>query len=423
MDRGEGRHRRAKAALAATVALAVACADDGGSLPALQCEVADSAGIQVAANSRPDLASRLEWRIGPEPVLTLGADPLGRDEAQQFRWITGAAKLPDGRIVVADGASGELRVFDADGSHSATWGGAGDGPGEFQGLTGVAPWPGDSIVAFDSYRPLRATVFSSAGEFGRSFGLPQLLPAGLPTVAGTLPGGTILLTSRSTAGHGRPQGLVRPAQAFGVVDPGGALHASLPQLPGIEQFSHLSDEMLYSWDLPLGRTAVGAVWGDLVVAATTDEYEIAAYRTDGSLARIVRRQHERRAPTRADFDAAVEAEIDRFTEGRDRGGWDRSAQALPMVEILPAFASVAGDALGYLWVEEYTLGVEEDPTPAASQAGVVWTVFNQQGCMAGLVETPPGLEIKEIGADYLLGVGSDEFDVPYVQVWPLARSP
>lgn len=412
MDRGEGRNRRVKAALAATVALALACADDGGSRTALQCEVADSAGVQVAANSRPDLDSRLEWRIGPEPVLTLGADPLGQDEAQQFRWITGVAMLSDGRIIVADGASGELRVFNADGGHSATWGGAGDGPGEFRGLAGVAPWPGDSIVAFDSYQPFRATVFDAASEFGRSFGLPQLLPTELPTVAGTLPDGTILLTSRSTAGHGRAQGLVRPAQAFGVVGAGGALRASLPRLPGIEQFSHLSDEMLYSWDLPLGRTAVGAVWGDLVVAANTDEYEIAAYRTDGSLARIVRRQHERRAPTQADFNAAVEAEIARFTEGRDRGGWDRSALALPMVEVLPAFASMTGDALGYLWVEEYTLG----------QAGVLWTVFNHQGCMAGLVETPPGLEIEEIGADYLLGVGSGEFDVPYVQVWPLARS-
>ena len=42
--------------------------------------------------------------------------------------------------------------------------------------------------------------------------------------------------------------------------------------------------------------------------------------------------------------------------------------------------------------------------------------------MLGFVETPHGLVIYEIGADYLLGKVRDEPGVEYVQLWPLDRS-
>ena len=45
-----------------------------------------------------------------------------------------ATKLSDGRIVVANGGSDELRIFDRSGTHVGTWGGQGEGPGEFTAL-------------------------------------------------------------------------------------------------------------------------------------------------------------------------------------------------------------------------------------------------------------------------------------------------
>ena len=39
-----------------------------------------------------------------------------------LHWVADATKLPDGRIVVANGGTEEVRVFDGDGHHLTTWG-------------------------------------------------------------------------------------------------------------------------------------------------------------------------------------------------------------------------------------------------------------------------------------------------------------
>ena len=86
-----------------------------------------------------------------------------------------------------------------------------------------------------------------------------------------------------------------------------------------------------------------------------------------------------------------------------------------VAEHYPAFASVMSDALDHLWVREYEVPGEERP-------GSLWTVFDAEGRVQGLVEMPAGLVIYEIGEDYILGKLRDELDIEYVQVWPLERS-
>ena len=88
--------------------------------------------------------------------------------------------------------------------------------------------------------------------------------------------------------------------------------------------------------------------------------------------------------------------------------------SVPLAMFFPAFSSVMGDATGYLWVEEYEFPREDRP-------GVLWTVFDPTGRVLGFVETPEVLQIFEIGEDYILGKTEDEFEVEYVQVWPLER--
>ena len=89
-------------------------------------------------------------------------------------------------------------------------------------------------------------------------------------------------------------------------------------------------------------------------------------------------------------------------------------RAAPVAERMPALTSIIVDRLDHLWVEEYELPGEERP-------GSLWTVFDPEGRVLGFVETPDGLEIYEIGEDYILGRSLDELDVEHVQVWPLER--
>ena len=360
-----------------------------GQLPA--SEARDSAGIRVIDNARPDEGSRLHWVIGPEPDVTIG--DIDGEDPYLLSYAWDATKLSDGRIVVADRSTSELRVFDETGTYLATWGGQGEGPGEFPwaSLGDVEPWPGDSIVAW--YADAQTiSVFDSDGNFGRSFNRPG---AGQRPWEVTRPelvrrDGSILgvLAERENAGTAEVR----------ILNGEGGLHMSLGD--------HRSRRALYfSRELKLG------LWGDLAVVAPSDRYELKAYADDGTLVRIVRREHVARVPRAEDI----------LVDPRLRPEWRIPMEAemlrVPQSQLeatFPAFAEIKSDPVGYLWVREYEPPKEAGPAP-------VWTVFSPEGRVLGFVETPPGLEIYEIGEDYLLGHAEGELDVEMIQLWPLVR--
>ena len=169
----------------------------------------------------------------------------------------------------------------------------------------------------------------------------------------------------------------------------------------------------------LGREPVWALWGDLVAIGHTARYEIKAFRADGSLERIVRRDLVRRAPTEADIEAHIdmrlpihglpEAEAN-AVRARSRPRYDD----VPVAEHLPAFGSIMVDATAHLWVEEYESVTDDLPMR-------LWTVFDPEGGVLGFFETPKDWRIFEIGEDYVLVRVQDELGVERVEVWSLER--
>ena len=102
----------------------LACGDPqspNGDSPALEAAVRDSADVRIIGNPRPPSRSRLGWHIGTEPTVSIGE--LEGSEPYLLDRVGDALVLPDGGIVVANGGSDELRVFDASGNHVVTWGG------------------------------------------------------------------------------------------------------------------------------------------------------------------------------------------------------------------------------------------------------------------------------------------------------------
>lgn len=167
-----------------------------------------------------------------------------------------------------------------------------------------------------------------------------------------------------------------------------------------------------------GREAVWTPWGDLVVIGHTSRYELGAFSADGSLARIVRRDHAPRSPTSEDVESYIEAQV---AQSRLRGTESekqrlrRQYQSVPVAEHFPVFAAVMSDTVGHLWVAEYEFSGEERPPRR-------WTVFDPEGRVLGFVDTPEGLWVHEIGEGYILGTARSELDVEMVQLWPLERS-
>lgn len=347
-------------------------------------------------------------RIGPGPAVSIG-EREGKDP-YLFSAATDATTLRDGRIVVVDMASDELRVFDALGTHLATWGGRGEGPGEFIDLYHVDRWPGDSIAAGD-YRRESITVFDSDGNFGRivrldsdpfPWDLRALFALGLYMVTRD---GSVLVSRQR---HGSVE------VDIGILDAEGRLRGSLGRHPG---WPSLVQRNMVLYPPIFSRALAVQPWAELVVIAPTDRSEIRAFTLAGTLARIVRLGKEPRAPERAHIDAYIEAQVSRVSSddadyrARMRGDYN----AVPVAERLPVFTSVIADALDHLWVEEFEV-------PGEEREGVLWTVVDAAGSVLGFVETPDGLEIYEIGEDFILGRIRDELGVEYVQVWPLERS-
>ena len=129
----------------------------------------DSAGIRIVENARPPDGSRLGWRIGPQPEVSIG-EVMG-DEPHLLTGASDATRLSDGRIVVVNRFTREPRVFDEAGIHLETWGGTGEGPGEFTPLTisHTAPLAGDSVIVWGILHDPLMTVFDPAGNYERSF--------------------------------------------------------------------------------------------------------------------------------------------------------------------------------------------------------------------------------------------------------------
>lgn len=399
-----------RAIIAVTAVFAFAC--DTGENPSvdLWSQTRDSAGITIVENQQPPPDSRLAWRVAAKPSVLIGT--LDGDEPYQFFEIRGASKLADGRLIVANGSSSELRVFDTVGVYLAAWGGQGEGPGEFTtGLTAVAPWPGDSLAASDGY-PFRISIFDSEGNYGRSFRLDD--SGGLAVFRGTLPGGMIFARVYSPSTSLAPQegaGIARADKDLAIFGRDGEVRSSLGRHPGDEGFYRFSEGRGATFDFPFARSTVPVVWGNLVTISPTDRYEIKAYRYDGQLVQIVRRDHNVRSPTQADLDAHLEKMISDLSE-QQQSNLRENAPYIPVVESFPAFDNVIADALGYLWVEEYRLPGDQR---------TVWTVFGPDGRVRGLVETPPELLVLEIGDDYILGKAIDKLGGEYVQLWPLTR--
>lgn len=384
--------------------------------------VRDSAGIAIVESRQPASGSRLEWEIGTEPQVTIGA-AMGETDYQLYE-VGDAARLADGRIVVANGGSDHLLVFDAAGTYLAAWAGQGDGPGEFRSLATVRRWAGDSLIAAGSDQG-RTSVFDREGNHGRTTTLMGE-PGGMfrsistdPTehrLMQVLPDNTIL--TRDIGGV-MTQGLWRWDHSYGLARGDWSDNTSLGDYPGPETYSesvHVEEErMVYVTPLrhPFGKTTFTAVWGELVAIGRNETYEIRAFTSDGFLSRIVRRDHAPGTPTQGQLDAHFRERFANLPDEERTRRLEVAANA-PLVDFFPAYSNIKADALGHLWVAEFELpGEERDFT--------LWTVFDQEGRALGFVETPPGLTIYDIGADYILGKRTGDMDVESVELWGLKR--
>src|SRR5688500_9955104 len=141
----------------------------GPTISHAQVSVRDSAGIRIVETLTAPSEVAFRWRLSARPVLQIGIDE-GEPE-YLFSRIAGAARLSDGRVVVADGASNQVRFYDRTGKFIRAVGRKGAGPGEYEHIRSLKHCVNDSIFAFDIHWQLK--VYTLNGELARESRIVQ----------------------------------------------------------------------------------------------------------------------------------------------------------------------------------------------------------------------------------------------------------
>ena len=385
-----------------TLALTTACAGDFASQPTSW--VRDSLGIEIVESRAPASRTGELFRIYDQPNVSIGA--LDGSESTAFLRIRGVLRLSDGRIVVADGATQELRYFNADGFYLRTVGGRGSGPTEFQNFARLQRLNADSVLVHDLGAG-RTTIISPDGTVAltQQTGTP-------PTVVGSLADRAVIYTVYADASAMTSnEGYLRPEIAVMRAVPESAT-AELFRIHGAEEFRILDADRVFTFPAPFARPQVLVVHANHVYALL-DSGDIGVFDGSGVLTRIIRTIGERQPIT---------AEILRVYRAETLEGYDNSSprralhqrvfDAAPYPAYVPIYQDIRIDTEGLVWAELYRLPTERERH---------WRVFGAGGEWLGDVTVPTNLDVQDIGNNYILGVARDAFDVEYVHLYLLDR--
>lgn len=182
---------------------------------------------------RSTLVGQETWSLSGEPTVVIGvAQGPG---PSTFHDIRGVVRAGPDVIVVADGGSKQIRVFSSAGEFLRSFGRDGDGPREFRAIAWLELCGGTAIVAYDSRRH-RVTKWGTDGTLLSEFGVES--PAGdLPPYqvrCGTS-GDFVVMAWPRVVGVSRDRGPYRPSVSIGVADQRGRLNRLVGEFPGPER--------------------------------------------------------------------------------------------------------------------------------------------------------------------------------------------
>lgn len=401
---------------AAALAAAVACdagpgTPDGGA--AGEVDSAPPLGVDVSEARVHRVGGWPEVTELEEPRPLYPADPVDPPEGRPP--LSGVADLlprPGGGVYVANGDFRSILALDGDGGVEWRAGGEGGGPAEFDALSGLQAWAGDTLVAVDGGANA-VSFWTGSGAFVRAATAGPLppTPAGDPLIAlpgtpvGVLDDGRIAARGPERAfGAGRA-GLRRTRTSITLVAPGRDT-ATAFVLPGPWVYELETPQRLPAVAAPMGgATAVAVAHGrphvDLVWARS-DTFRVLLLDAGGRARRI----HEIGEPR----EPVTQAVRSRFREGWSP--WLDVEEEIPFPERVPAFdrAFVADD--GAVWARRYHY--------RWSGEGEEWLRFSADG-EADRYRFPPRAEVMAATRDVAWAVRRKELDVEQVVAFELPR--
>lgn len=398
------RSARTPTLLAATLLTAACSAEPEAPVEFTGHTVRDSAGVVIVESAVPAWGEGEEWSLTQEPVLSIGAVD-GPDEYLLYR-SSSAIRLDDGRIVVANGGSHELRFYDSMGRYLNASGAEGEGPGEFRSVGFIWRLGSDSLAVLD-FGLYRVSFFDTDGVFSRSIRFGE---GGndMPFPMGMFGDGTFLALSsgKDDGEYEADLGSIRDRVEHRLYGRDGRLLRNLATLDGSELYRAVRPDGSGATTSPQHGLRSWAVAGsDAWFYGGSESFEIQEWSLEGELLKILRLEREPRSMP-PEVVADWEDRLQRMNP-QAKAFWT----PIPLPDRLPAYEQIILDRAGNLWMAEYQV---LDETP-------LWQVFAPDGHWLGAVAMPPGGRISEIGSDYVLGTWRDEMDVETVRMYGLQK--
>ena len=379
----------------------VACSDGESGTPLVVQR--DSAGVRIVEAMRPLWGDSSLWRIDPDPVVDLTLSGTG--PAHEFYRAHSMKQRPDGSLMIADGSSREVRVFSANGGFLGSFGGSGDGPGEFRSLRRIEN-AGDTLLALGRGR---VTVAAHDLTVVRTFNIDRwtidLLYLG---------GGWILPeVSRPVLPMDGLAGPVRRPEPLVLFDLEGTRIDSIGEMRGPEVYVHVRDGS-YVGTAPhfFGKRSHVAALGRHILRGSSDMMQLEELDLSGNLVRILRIPDYALDLSAAQIASERDFLLDRLApENPLRAPFE----AAPASDTRPAFTNILVDPSGAVWLELHRGDSEQDQPER-------WLVLDSDGTWLGAVEMPDRFSVSDVTMDAVLGVWEDELDVEHPQVLRLTRN-
>jgi hypothetical protein len=360
--------------------------------------------------SDPSEVAAEVWSVDSAPWVSIGlSDAENLDAA--FARITGATRLPDGRILVADVGETPLKLFDLAGVLVRRVARKGQGPQEIEFPARLFRC-GDLVYTYD-IEGRRVLQWSLQGEFQRELRFPMPASQGAPYASAcNLTGRFVHLgwgqLGIPVAGYHRD---TVPAWTTAAAD---SVPVVFDSIPSSERWGQTHEgRIVGSMPLPFGKQPHVGVGADFIAVATGDPEGVRLYGLDGRRRGRIILTDSAPPVTPEDVRLLIEREVIELGETYRRGV-EREYSGVEFPKTKSNVSALVVDSEGLIWIR---------PPAAAGAGSVTWQVFDPSGAPRATLSLPEPLEVFEIGVDYILGRELDaSAGVPLLRQYRLRRA-
>ena len=353
--------------------------------------------------------------VSPEPVLVIEDD--GSPE-KLFSRIS-ARRLPDGDVVVGDAATADLVVFGREGQLVRRLARRGRGPGELEGEFALTT-QGDTIYALGRPPMSAPDVNVFVGQQGFLTRVrPEAANARVVTVLDRLATGEFVVQRGLSAAAfwtvPEPGMLIPDTVVYGLLPTSGG---SVRWLPTVIRGTYVS----FPWQLgrsttsltpyPLGPATVMVASSDRLWLIKADGGDFVAHDGAGRRVATGRLPLDPRPFDQAEVGRARDRVLATATRGLDSAKARAMFDPALLPRTMPVLSGAHAGPDGEVWIRLFDLDDEAAPR---------YLVLDHVGREVGRATLPTGLEVQQIGTDFVLGIRTDSRGVESVHEHALQR--